>query len=193
MAQSNQFSSIDILALMNFPSTLKLMEAVMWGNVFHRFEEVLGEHKSLEFRKRRALQNIQWHKRYIVGSWMPERWWCLMGFFVSSTNSSEYPIVRLVLEVDPKSPKRQEIIHELRKIANDSAWNSYSLDIPGAWSCIALERSLRDFISLDDHVFAIEKFFLDALQDLEIIRTQYPQLPWGIVAEEGDPLTEEES
>jgi len=193
MAQSNQFSSIDILALTNFPSTLKLIELVMWGRVFHKFEEILGEHKSLEFRKRRALQNIQWHGRYILGSWMPHRWWCFMGFFINSTDSSGYPTVRLVLEVDPKSPKRQGIIHEFRQISNNSAWNPYYLDTPNTWSHIALEKSLRDFVSLDDHVFAIEEFFLNILQDLENIRQQHPQLPWGVVAEEEEDVLEKES
>lgn len=193
MAQSNQFSSVDILALAYFPSALKLMEEVMWGKVLHKFEEILGERKSLEFRKRRALQNIQWHGRYILASWMPDKWLCFIGFFTRPVDSSGYPTVRLVLEVDPKSSKRQEIINEFRQISNNSDWNPYNLDTPNAWSSIALEKSLRDFISLDDHVFAIEEFFLNALQDLESIRKQYPQLSWGVVSEENEDESEEES
>lgn len=183
MAQSNQFSSIDVLALTTFPSTLKLMELVLWGKVLHRFEDILGDHQKLGIRKRVALQNIQWHGRYVLVSWMPNKWWCLMGFFMKPVDSSGYPTVRLVLEVDPKSPKRQEIIHEFRQIASNSDWNPYNLDQPNTWAWIALEKSLRDFISLDDHVFAIEEFLLKALQELENVKKQYPQLPWGIVSD----------
>lgn len=193
MAQNNQFSSVDILALANFPSALKLMEEVMWGKVLHNFEEILGERKSLEFRKRRALQNIQWHGRYILASWMPDKWVCFIGFFTKPVDSSGYPTVRLVLEVDPKSPKRQEILNEFRQISSNSNWNPYNLDTPNAWSSIALEKSLRGFLSLDDHVFAIEEFFLSALQDLENLRQQYPQLPWGVVAEDDEEALEKES
>lgn len=193
MAQSNQFSSTDILALANFPSALELIEQVMWGKVLHKFEEILGEHKSLEFRKRRALQNIQWHGRYVLTSWMPNRWTCFVGFFTKPVDSSGYPTVRLLLQVDPKSPKRQEIINEFRQISNNSDWNPYDLDTPNAWSYIALEKSLRDFLSLEDHVFAIEEFFLNALQGLENIRQQYPQLPWGVAAEEEEDIAAEES
>ncbi len=188
MAQSNQFSSTDVLALTNFPSTLKLMESVLWGKVLHRFEDIFGDHQKLGIRKRLALQNIQWHGRYVLVSWMPDKWWCLMGFFMNQVDSSGYPTVRLLLEVDPRSPKRQEILHEFRQISNHSNWNPYNLDQPNTWSWISLEKSLRDFISLDDHVFAIEEFLLNALQELEDIKKQYPQLPWGTV-----PSTEIES
>jgi hypothetical protein len=188
MAQSNQFSSVDVLALTNFPSTLKLMESVLWGKVLHRFEDIFGDHQKLGIRKRLALQNIQWHGRYVLESWMPDKWLCFMGFSMNLVDSSGYPTVRLVLQVNPKSPKRQEIIQEFRKISSDSNWNPYNLEQPNTWSSIALEKSLRDFISLDDHVFAIEEFLLDALQQLEDIKKQYPQLPWGTV-----PSTEIES
>ncbi len=145
MAQNNQFSSVDILALANFPSALKLMEEVMWGKVLHNFEEILGERKSLEFRKRRALQNIQWHGRYILASWMPDKWVCFIGFFTKPVDSSGYPTVRLVLEVDPKSPKRQEILNEFRQISSNSNWNPYNLDTPNAWSSKD-KKPLRLFI-----------------------------------------------
>ncbi|NJL46320.1 MAG: hypothetical protein HC929_00905 [Leptolyngbyaceae cyanobacterium SM2_5_2] len=112
MAQSNQFTSVDILALANFPAALKLMESVMWNEVLARFEEILGTKKGREIRKRWALQNIQWHGRYIMVAWMPDKWWFFMGFFMKSSVPLDYPTVRLVLEVDPRSPKRKEIIEK---------------------------------------------------------------------------------
>ncbi|WP_008311369.1 PD-(D/E)XK nuclease family protein [Leptolyngbya sp. PCC 6406] len=187
MAQSNQFSPVDISALVNFLPALKLMEAVMWGKVVAQFEKVLGRNKKREIAKRHALQWIQWHGRYILVSQMPDGWSCFMGFFmqpVESVDSSGYPSVQLVLQVEPKSPKRQEIINGLRQIANDSSWHSYNLDASSTWSGITLQRSLREFLSMEDHVSAIEDFFLEALSELKNIRQQYPQLPWGSVIDE---------
>jgi hypothetical protein len=130
MSQSNQFSSVDILALANFPSALKLMEAVMWGEVIHKFEKILGEHKNLELRKRRALQFIQWHGRYVIDFWTSDKLGCGIGFYMKTIDPSGYPDVRIVLEIDPKSSKRKEIIEEMRKICNQFSWQAYNLDSP---------------------------------------------------------------
>ncbi|PSN12467.1 hypothetical protein C7293_20025 [filamentous cyanobacterium CCT1] len=176
MAQSNQFSSVDILALANFPSSLKLMEEVMWGKVIHEFEEILGEHKSLEFRKRRALQFIQWHGRYIMDSWTQDKLGCGVGFYMKTADPSGYPTVRIVLEVDPKSSKRKEIFEEMRKVCTQFGWQAYNLDSPNAWAGIAVEQSLRDFLATEDHIFTIEEFLLKSLDDLRNIKQQYPQL-----------------
>ncbi|MGB3311063.1 MAG: PD-(D/E)XK nuclease family protein [Nodosilinea sp.] len=193
MAKSNQFSSADILALMTFPLALDLMKQVMWGKVLHKFEDVLGEHKPLGFRKRRALQTIEWHGRYIIISGMPDKWACFIGFFMKSSIPSDYPTIRLVLEVAPNSPKRKEIIEEMRKISNQFNWKSNSLDVPGSWASISLDKSLKDFISLDDHVYEIEEFFLNALKELEQVRQQYPQLPWGTVSDEDEEVLENDA
>lgn len=190
MAQNNQFSSIDVLALANFPTSLKLMEEVMWGKVFCKFQEVLGHYKSLQFRKRRALQNIQWHGRYVMGAWMPDKWLCWLGFDLKTLNSFEYPVVRIVLEIDPKSPHRNKIIKEFKDICTQFSWRGYELDKPNIWSHIAIERSLRSFLVEEDHVVAIENFFLDGLGQLQIIKNQYPQLPWGTVPEEDEDSPE---
>ncbi|NMF86032.1 PD-(D/E)XK nuclease family protein [Nodosilinea sp. P-1105] len=192
MAQSNQFTSVDILALANFPSALKLMEAVMWNEVLARFEETLGMKKGREIRKRRALQNIQWRGRYIMVAWMPEKWLCFMGFFMTSSIPLDYPTVRLVLEVDPKSPKRKEIIEEMRKISTQRSWKANNLDEPGSWASVSLDKSLKDFISLDDHVYEIKEFFLNSLEELKEVRQQYPELPWGTV-QDNEMEAEEET
>jgi hypothetical protein len=114
---------------------------------------------------------------------MPEKWSCFIGFFMTSSIPFDYPVVRLVLEVAPSSPKRKEIIAEMRKISSQFGWKINILENSDSWDGISLDRSLKDFISKDDHVYEIEKFFLDALEELEKIRQQYPKLPWGYAVE----------
>jgi hypothetical protein len=193
MAQNNQFSAIDVLALANFQSPLKLMEQTMWGKTVQKFEEVLDSHKNINFRKRRALQNIQWHNRYIMGAWMPEKWWCHLGFLLrpyNNYNSYDYSVVRLVLEIDPKSPHRKSTIQAFEKICEQFDWRGYSLHNINDWAHITLAKSLRDFLVEEDHIAAIEKFFLDALDQLQEIKNQYPELPWGAVPEDDEDSEE---
>lgn len=180
MTQSNQFSSLDILSLSNFPSALKLMEATLWGEVNEKFASVLDNYLNITRRKHKALDELQKFGRYIITVWMPDgRWWCGLGFFVKTVNSADYPSVQVRLEVDPRSPKRAIIIPAMREISNQfSDWQGYRLNEPNAWSGIVKEKSLRDFLSQEDHVKAIEKFFLESLEDVREIRSQYSHLPW---------------
>lgn len=180
MTQGNQFSSLDVLSLANFPSALKLMEATLWGEVNEKFARVLDNHLNIALRKRKALNELQKYGRYIITIWMPDgRWWCGLGFFVKTVNSAEYPSVQVRLEVSSNSSKREIIIPAMREICNQfSNWQGYRLNEPNAWSGIVKERSLRDFLSQEDHVRAIEEFFLESLEDVREIRSQYSHLPW---------------
>jgi hypothetical protein len=193
MAQNNQFSAIDVLSLANFQSPLKLMEQTMWGKTVQKFEEVLDTHKNIKFRRQRALQNIQWFGRYIMYASMPGKWGCHLGFLFrpkNNYNPYDYSVVRLVLEIDPKSPHFKSTIQTFEKICEHFDWRGYSLHEPGTWSHIALEKSLRDFLVEDDHVVAIENFFLEALGELQTIKNQYPQLPWGAISEDDEDSEE---
>jgi hypothetical protein len=49
---------------------------------------------------------------------------------MKTIDPSGYPDVRIVLEIDPKSSKRKEIIEEMRKICNQFSWQAYNLDSP---------------------------------------------------------------
>ena len=101
MAHNNQFSSIDVIALANFTKSLNLMEETMWGEVSQRFEKVLGAIR----QKSTALNQIQSHGRYLMSASMPNgNWWCGLGFILKTSQSTDYPIVRLVLQVAPNSP-----------------------------------------------------------------------------------------
>jgi len=177
MAHNNQFSSIDVIALANFTKSLKLMEESMWGKVGQQFKTVLGEIK----QQSTALTQLQLHGRYIMTASMPTgKWWCGLGFVLRTSNLTDYPRVRLMLEVDPKSQHRIEIIDAMKDICKQYDWQGYGLNDQQAWSGIVREKSLQDFLSEEDHIVAIEEFFLQALKELDKIQSQYPELPWGI-------------
>lgn len=183
MAHNNQFSSIDVIALANFTKSLKLMEETMWGEVSQRFEKVLGAIK----QKSTALTQVQWHGRYLMTASMPSgRWWCGLGFILKTSHLTDYPIVRLVLEVDPNSPRRAEIIEAMKDICEQYGWRGYNLDSSKDWAGIVRDKSLQDFLSEEDHVVAIKRFFLQALDELEKIKDQYSKLPWVAIQGNGE-------
>lgn len=183
MAHNNQFSSIDVIALANFTKSLKLMEETMWGEVSQRFEKVLGAIK----QKSTALTQVQLHGRYLMTASMPSgKWWCGLGFILKTSHLTDYPIVRLVLEVDPNSQRRAEIIEAMKDICEQYGWRGYDLDNPKGWARIVRERSLQDFLSEEDHVVAVKNFFLQALDELEKIKDQYSRLPWGASHDKGE-------
>lgn len=183
MAHNNQFSSVDVLALTNFSKSLKLMEQTMWGKVSERFKEVVGAIK----QRSTALNQVQQHERYLmIANMRSGRWWCGLGFYLKTLNMADYPTVILVLEVDPNSDRRTEIIDAMKDICSQFGWRGYKLNESKAWSGIVREKSLREFLSQEDHIAAIEEFFLKALNELDEIKRKYSQLPWGAISENGE-------
>lgn len=174
MAHNNQFSSIDIIALANFTKSLKLMEETMWGEVSQQFNQVLGSIK----QRLTAFTELQQHGRYLMTTSMPGQWWCGLGFLLKTSNSTDYPTVRLMLEVAPNSQHRTEIIAAMKDICKDYGWREYRLNEPQAWSGIVREKSLQAFLAQEDHVADIKKFFLQSLEELAEIKSKYLNLPW---------------
>ncbi|GAB4370032.1 MAG: hypothetical protein Kow00121_10410 [Elainellaceae cyanobacterium] len=183
MAHNNQFSSIDVIALANFTKSLKLMEETMWGEVSQRFEKALGAIK----RQNAALTQIQLHGRYLMMADMQSgRWWCGLGFMLKTSSLTDYPTIRLMLEVAPNSNRRVEIIEAMKDICKQYDWQGYGLNDTKAWSSIFREESLQNFLSKEDHVAAIQQFFLQALDELEKIKKEYSHLPWGAIQDSGE-------
>lgn len=183
MAHNNQFSAIDVIALANFTKSLKLMEEAMWGDVSQRFEKVVGGIR----RQNSALTQMQLHGRYLMTADLPSgKWWCGLGFMLKASSLTDYPTVRLMLEVAPASNHRTEIIEAMKGICKQYDWQGYELNNTRAWSAIFLEKSLQNFLAEEDHITAIKQFFLQALDELEKIKNEYSQLPWGAISDSGE-------
>lgn len=176
MAHNNQFSAIDVIALANFTKSLKMMEEVMWGEVSNKFSQVIGNVK----QKSTSMTQISNFGRYIMFTFMPT-WWCGLGFLLKTPDHIGYPSLGLILEVDPKSPHRPEIIEAMKEISAKYGWQQYEINNPKAWSRIIREKSLQDFLAEEDHIVAIQNFFLESLDELKQIKSEYPSLPWGVI------------
>jgi hypothetical protein len=129
-----------------------------------------------------AFTQLQRHDRYLMCSWLQYKWWCGLGFMLNTSSPTDYPTVFLMLEVDPRSPRRDDIIKAMKDIcSNQPEWKGYELDDSKAWSKIVLGRSLQSFLSEEDHIVAIQKFFRESLDELSKIISQYPDLPWNSI------------
>ena len=182
MAHNNQFSSIDLIALVNFKNSIELMEQTMWGEVSQKFKMVLG---SISQRSTTITQLHQ-HERYLMYSGMPDKWWCGLGFLLNTSSSTDYPTVCLLLEVDPRSARQAEIIKAMKAICKENSdWKGYELDNSRAWSRIVLGRSLQSFLSEEDHIATIKEFFMKSLDELSKIEVKYSDLPWNAITGDG--------
>lgn len=83
-----------------------------------------------------------------------------------------------MLLLSPSCPRREEIIAAMKAICKQPGWKGYDLDDTKSWSKIVLGRSLQSFLSEEDHIAAIQKFFLKSLDELSEIKSQYNYLPW---------------
>jgi hypothetical protein len=179
MAHNNQFSAVDILTLANLSTFLELMEAVMWEEVVKSFAGLVAENKDHDKKAIETLQRDNWYR---MERWVPKQQWaCYLGFRVQREDLYGYPAVALQVGVGKGAPRREELIRDMREICGKFPnWRANNLDAPDAWSTISLEKNMRDFLSKEDHVFEIKKFFLDSLKELSQIKQQYPNWPWGL-------------
>jgi len=177
MAHNNQFSSVDILTLTNFPRVRRMMDETMKGEVSKLFKKVTGGIA----QDSTLLTQLRDSNRYVYQLWQQEDMWCGYGYWFDPSNIANYPDVGVILESYPNSPERDIIIAAMKEIANrcPDKWKGYDLTATKAWSGIWQLKSLKDFMPEENQVGAISSFFKEGINDLEAIKTEYPGLPWN--------------
>ncbi|MBE9205803.1 PD-(D/E)XK nuclease family protein [Nostoc sp. LEGE 06077] len=174
MADKNQFSSIDLLTMMNFNKTLNFMQATL-------SEEVEAEFKNAFARVTSGSPSItQWRhrSRYIIYTSLSDGWnlWCGLGYFYLNSNDfTSYPYIGICLEVSPIFRNRPKIIKAMQNIVNDKPeiWTPYGLTVTPDWSSIFYRKTLQDFLSYEDQSHHIKNFFLESIKELKTVKEQY--------------------
>lgn len=177
MGYNTQFSDTDIMALPNFPKVLKLMDVIIQGKVTQYFEEVTGQKQT---RKNAALETLLTYGNYnIVADILREKWWCCLGFQLQRKHISDYPTAALWLVGHPKSTNKPEVVSMMKAVCSQRGWTGTELTSSlNSAPRIFRERSLQAFLSENDHIAAIEGFFIEALDEFQKIKEQYSHLPW---------------
>ncbi|MHC5774531.1 PD-(D/E)XK nuclease family protein [Nostoc sp.] len=111
MSQNNQFSSIDLLTMVNFNKTLILMQSTLSEKVKEEFKLAFGS----VVGKTASMTQWTWGSRYIIythfSGW---NFWCGLGYFnLNPDNFTEYPCLGIYLEVSPTFKERPKIIKSM--------------------------------------------------------------------------------
>lgn len=184
LSMNKQFSQNDIQTLNNFSNVTQMMDETMGGKVIEKFKSIDGN-ISLYSARFTQLRN---HNRYIDGHSFAgkDQHWIGFGYWFKYYDEQEYPELFVTVESAPKGPKREELIDALKKITNQKKyqknWTGYRLDDPSAWAGISCGRSLQDFLEEEDHIKAIQDFFIDAINELNeifhaYVKPLYPKKP----------------
>ena len=176
MDSNNQFTSVDILALTNFPRVRRMMDETMHGEVHERFQEVCGsisQHSA-------CLTQLRDHNRYIYWSNQENGMWCGYGYWFDTENINNYPKDGLILEISPTSEVRNPVISAMKEIVktNLDRWEEFDLIGAKVWGRILQLKSLREIVSEEDHIYSIQEFFIDSIKELSNVKDNYPNLPW---------------
>ncbi|MEH2214688.1 PD-(D/E)XK nuclease family protein [Nostoc sp.] len=192
MSHTNQFSSVDLLTMVNYNKTLHLMESTLNDEVQHEFKQAFGG----VIKGAASRTQWKWDERYIIYThFSPSTWdlWCGLGYFgLNPSNLTDYPYLGIFLQVSHRFGQRSKIIESMQKIINDkpNLWTPSNLKVLPAWSGIFYRKSLQDFLSEENHISAIKLFFQESIKELKTVQEQYFDFPWkGVSIEatiEGD-------
>jgi len=173
ISSNNQFNPVDIIALSHFSRVKKMLDETMYGVVSKKFKKVAnGLSKPAS-----AMTQLKDHDRYIYHVYQKNEAWIGLGYWMNSFNDSrEYPELKFVIEVSPKSPQYDNIATIMEKICGESEWTGYNFERPKSWKGMYLKKSLRDFMSDENHITSIQEYFLNTIEEYLKIKPQFNNL-----------------
>ncbi|MBD2498692.1 hypothetical protein [Nostoc sp. FACHB-280] len=174
MADKNQFSSIDLLTMMNFNKTFNFMQSTLSEEVEAAFNNAFGR----VIKGSPSMTQWTWGSRYIIYTFFAQRWnfWCGLGYFsLNSDDLTSYPNIGICLEVSPAFINREKIIKRMKDVINDKPeiWIPSNLTVTPAWSGIVYCKSLQEFLAYEDQSHHIKNFFLESIKELKTVKEQY--------------------
>lgn len=186
MSQSNRFTSVDLLSLVNFTRARKLMDATLWDDVQGQFQRVFGRVSY----KESAFTQLKNHQRYVmfVECGKGRQFGVYLGFWLDQESVTDSPWVGAVLDVNPKAASRKGIAEAFQNFAKTSngRWQAFDLADDRIWGGMERTKSLEAFLPEEDHVRAISRFFQEVLADVAEFKKGNPQLPWTAEKMEGE-------
>lgn len=176
--ETRRFLPQDIYAIQNMDRLQKMMDECLDGPVDETMTKLFGRALGWSNRQVQLRDKYRYFKINDQGNWHT-RIGC--GFYLTE---EDYPLVSVMFEVSPTYPERPEAIKAmkwfLKNVATQSIWEAYNLDDSTKWSGICCDVNLLGFLKEDDHINAIQKFFIDKLNSLYLIKQQYSHLNWKV-------------
>ncbi|MEH2241947.1 PD-(D/E)XK nuclease family protein [Nostoc sp.] len=131
MSTTNQFSSVDLLTMVNFNKTLNLMESTLSEEVQEKFKLAFGG----VIKGAASRTQWKWDERYIIYTHLSSStwdFWCGLGYFnLNPSNVTDYPYLGIFLHVSPGFQERPKIIESMQKVINDkpNIWTPVNLKV----------------------------------------------------------------
>ncbi|RCJ37546.1 hypothetical protein A6769_11615 [Nostoc punctiforme NIES-2108] len=193
MSHTNQFSSVDLLTMINFNKTLHLMESTLNEEVQREFKLAFGG----VTKGTASMTQWRWCSRYIIytNKFSGGNFWCGLGYFNLNPDSfTEYPYLGICLEVSPGFGEHSKVIKSMQKVINDkpNIWTPENLTILPSCSAIFYRKSLQEFLSKKDQLSAIKLFFQESIKELKTVQEQYFDFIWKGVTIEGATESDQE-
>jgi hypothetical protein len=196
MAAGYRFSSADLMALWGLPRAFENFDETLGGEVRAELESFAG--KKIR-REAHSLWEVRNHLRYQARALLHEHdLLCDAGYQLGrvgdSTHASilrlredSYPAAFVFLEARPEAVGRETSVAAMKRIALTEEWEPYNLDDPSGWAGVRRVKSLAEVLPAEDHVAAVQRFFVESIrhlrQELRAFKQDHPELPWDGGAE----------
>jgi PD-(D/E)XK nuclease superfamily len=177
MARSYRFSTTDLAALSGIPRAFEIMEETLGGEVKAELESFAGNKSRHETISNMLRTNV----RYVILAQL--HGWDLFSYVGYRLRTSDgYPLAYVNLQTQPGAVGREVSIAAMRSIALRDGWESYGLDDPRAWAGARRTMSLAAVLREEDHVAAVQLFFVESIrqlrEELTAFKKEHPELPW---------------
>lgn len=184
MARSHRFTTADLIALTGVPRAFEIFDETFGDEVRAELEEFAGN----KVKGGGAFgpgQQIRAFRRYIMLAQL-EGWYGYCFLSHEMDDSDGFSRVKVYLEVPPKrsgqEAERDVFVEAMKQVALWDGWDSYDLE-DAKYGKVSCERSLASFLSEEDHVAAIKRFFIESIQQLReeftAFKKEHPDLPWS--------------
>ena len=175
MARSYRFSATDLITLSGVPRAFEIFDETLGGEVKTKLEAFAGN-------KVKELNQIRRFGRYIIIASLQDRdLFCYIGYTMDDLD--EYPGLTVNLESKPNAVARETSVAAMKKIALNEDWETHNLDNPSGWAGVRRVRNLASLLPEEDHVAAVQHFFIDSIrqlrEELTAFKKEHSDLPWA--------------
>jgi hypothetical protein len=178
MTDNVQLKSTDLADMKSFPRIFEFMFKSLEDEIEKKFTRIIGE-------KRPSPQEFIYQLRenhcFVYSASAGIDWWFGIGYFWQGQDDD--PSIGLNIEIDADSTRWNEIAMILKQVVADSytpvfVWKSYDLEKQGTYAGIWILESLSSLGDGPDLLDRVRNRFSLYLDQVEIIKTKYPSLPW---------------
>ena len=174
---SRRFLPQDIYAIQQMRRMQRMMDECLDNSVDEAMTNLFGQ--AIGWSNR--FNNLKNSNRYFKVINQEANWsatWIGCGFKLTD---DEYPYVSIMFETNPNYSKREETIESMKWfLESHSDWKGHYLEDNTKWSSISCDKELLDFLKHDDHISAIQEYFIEKLNELSLIKEQYQDLDWKV-------------